>query len=118
LLCFLHFLEIGRLNNDALVHVIPNDKTELRKLQDEINTLTKKNCELENLLIRKENNSIELKDCLDGNVDSNKLKELEKNYRQLKQEKDELHKVIMCLFPDVNYCELEGQNSLLVTPFH
>ena len=80
------------------MHILPSDKGELRKLQDEINTLTKKNCELENLLIRKENNSIGPKDCLDGNLDTNKLKELEKNYRQLKQEKDECHKVRVSRF--------------------
>jgi hypothetical protein len=90
----LEFTEIGKLNNDGPIHIVSSDKTELRKLQDEINTLTKKNCELENLLIRKETKSVGTKDCLDGNGSTNKLKELEKNYRQLKQEKDECHKVI------------------------
>jgi len=75
------------------MHIIPNDKTELRKLQDEVNTLTKKNCELENLLIRKENNATFNKDALDGSIDNNKLKELEKNCKQLKQEKEEILRV-------------------------
>lgn len=71
-------------------------KPEVRKLQDEINILTKKNYELENLLALMK----ESKDLVDGNatangggnVDSNRLRELEKMCIQLKLEKDELQK--------------------------
>lgn len=59
-----------------------------RKLQDEINTLTKRNCELEMKL-----KSLEAShgDALDG-AESGKLKELEKLVRVLKQEKEEAQK--------------------------
>ena len=87
--------EIGKLNDT--IHPIINDKTELRKLQDELNMLTKRNSELESLISRKENNSFPLgKDAMDGAIssgDNNKLREMEKNMKQLKQEKEELHKV-------------------------
>lgn len=67
-------------------------KPEVRKLQDEINILTKKNYELENLLALCK----ESKDLVDGNNgangDSNRLRELEKMCMQLKLEKDELQK--------------------------
>jgi hypothetical protein len=71
-----------------------HDKNEMRKLQDEVNTLTKKNGELEGLISRKE--MIVPKDMVDGAGDSNKLRELEKNCRQLKLEKDEMAKVKLC----------------------
>lgn len=74
-------------------------KPEVRRLQDEINILTKKNYELENLLALMK----ESKDLVDGNsgnnatngggnVDSNRLRELEKMCMQLKLEKDEIQK--------------------------
>ncbi|CAG7822663.1 unnamed protein product, partial [Allacma fusca] len=88
--------EIGKLN-ESIGHPIINDKTELRKLQDELNTLTKKNCELESLISRKENSYGMGKDTIDGSfsVDNNRLRELEKNTKQLKQEKEDLHKELL-----------------------
>ncbi|EAT34007.1 AAEL013729-PA, partial [Aedes aegypti] len=52
-----------------------------RKLQDEINILTKRNCELES----------QIKNTVDGQLDA-KLKEYEKINRQLRQEKEDLQK--------------------------
>ncbi|KAL1517229.1 hypothetical protein ABEB36_001021 [Hypothenemus hampei] len=57
-----------------------------RKLQDEINILTKRNCELESQL-----RSLEASDTLDG-TDMVRVRELEKLIRTLKQEKDEANK--------------------------
>lgn len=68
-----------------------------RRLQDEINSLTKRNIELENQLKITEcnemqrNNSLTVLDSVDGHCEA-KLKELEKQIRQLKIEKDELAK--------------------------
>jgi len=70
---------------------VAHDKNELRKLQDEINTLTKRNGELESALSRRD--IISSKDIVDGAADSNKLRELERNCRQLKLEKEEITKV-------------------------
>lgn len=64
-----------------------------RKLQDEINVLTKRNCELENQL---KNYEIQTKtlggiDAIDGQL-TVRVKELEKNNRELRLEKDEMSK--------------------------
>ncbi|XP_021711533.1 serine/threonine-protein kinase Genghis Khan isoform X1 [Aedes aegypti] len=70
-----------------------------RKLQDEINILTKRNCELESQIksferqefaVRSSGNS-SLGDTVDGQLDA-KLKEYEKINRQLRQEKEDLQK--------------------------
>lgn len=70
-----------------------------RKLQDEINILTKRNCELESQIksferqefaVRSSCNSA-LGDTVDGQLDA-KLKEYEKINRQLRQEKEDLQK--------------------------
>ncbi|XP_062557470.1 serine/threonine-protein kinase Genghis Khan isoform X2 [Armigeres subalbatus] len=70
-----------------------------RKLQDEINILTKRNCELESQIksferqefaVRSSGNSV-LGDTVDGQLDA-KLKEYEKINRQLRQEKEDLQK--------------------------
>uniref|UniRef100_A0A1B6EEP2 non-specific serine/threonine protein kinase n=1 Tax=Clastoptera arizonana TaxID=38151 RepID=A0A1B6EEP2_9HEMI len=63
----------------------------LRRLQDEINMLTKRNCELENQLRGLDQSDLKILSA--DSVDSvQKLRELEKNIRLLKQEKDEAHK--------------------------
>lgn len=61
-----------------------------RKLQDEINMLTKRNCELESQLRSLESSSKELMH-IDNNesVEAAKVKELEKLVKILKQEKEE-----------------------------
>ncbi|XP_058458202.1 serine/threonine-protein kinase Genghis Khan isoform X1 [Malaya genurostris] len=70
-----------------------------RKLQDEINILTKRNCELESQIksferqefaVRNSGNTVS-GDAVDGQLDA-KLKEFEKIIRQLRQEKDDLQK--------------------------
>ncbi|XP_035704452.1 serine/threonine-protein kinase Genghis Khan isoform X2 [Folsomia candida] len=70
--------------------VVVGDKSDIRRLQqlqDEVNTLTKKNGELEAMLIRNKD-SKSAKDIVDGvSVDSNKL-------RQARMEKDELQKEV------------------------
>ncbi|GLV45544.1 genghis khan [Carabus blaptoides fortunei] len=66
-----------------------------RKLQDEINMLTKRNCELESQLRSLESNSgiKELHiDSMDGGGEAGKLREMEKLVRLLKQEKEEAQK--------------------------
>jgi serine/threonine-protein kinase MRCK len=71
-----------------------------RKLQDEINILTKRNCELENQLKSIEQRSTTTTmaassngtDLLDGHPMDVKVKELEKAIAQLKQEKDDMAK--------------------------
>ncbi|XP_022905232.1 serine/threonine-protein kinase Genghis Khan isoform X2 [Onthophagus taurus] len=67
-----------------------------RKLQDEINVLTKRNCELESQLRSLESTSQQNKDIhidsLDGSETLLKLKDMEKTIRILKQEKDEVCK--------------------------
>lgn len=62
-----------------------------RKLQDEINTLTKRNCELELQLRNLESVKEIHGDALDGG-ETGKLKELEKLVKILKQEKEEAQK--------------------------
>lgn len=64
-----------------------------RKLQDEINTLTKRNCELESQLRNLESTHTKDGDALDGSSgDGSKLKELERLVKILKQEKEEAQK--------------------------
>ncbi|XP_037032828.1 serine/threonine-protein kinase Genghis Khan [Bradysia coprophila] len=65
-----------------------------RRLRDEINVLTKRNCELESQVKSFEFQEMNTKptlDDVDGHWES-KIKELEKMIRQLKQEKEELSK--------------------------
>lgn len=66
-----------------------------RKLQDEINMLTKRNCELESQLRTLESTGGGTKelhiDSMDGS-DAGKLREMEKLVRLLKQEKEEAQK--------------------------
>lgn len=79
-------------NNESSDRKTSPDGT--RKLQDEINMLTKRNCELENQLrsLEQTQSSKELNlDSLDGS-ESSKVRELEKLVRVLKQEKDEAQK--------------------------
>ncbi|XP_044731318.1 serine/threonine-protein kinase Genghis Khan isoform X2 [Chrysoperla carnea] len=65
-----------------------------RKLQDEINTLTKRNSELESKLIQLRSESNVTRDVTTGNdsFESVNIKDLEKLVRILKQEKEELVK--------------------------
>ncbi|CAG9835316.1 unnamed protein product [Diabrotica balteata] len=84
-----------------------------RRLQDEINTLTKRNCELESQLRSLEaNNSREMHiDSLDG-ADSGKQKELEKLIRLLKQEKDEIMKDRQDLNEKLKFQDIELKDAL------
>ncbi|CAH1098455.1 unnamed protein product [Psylliodes chrysocephalus] len=84
-----------------------------RRLQDEINTLTKRNCELESQLRSLEaSNSREMHiDSLDG-VDNLKNKELEKIIRLLKQEKDEILKDRQDLHEKLKFQDLELKDAL------
>ncbi|KAK9881578.1 hypothetical protein WA026_016452 [Henosepilachna vigintioctopunctata] len=84
-----------------------------RKLQDEINMLTKRNCELESQLRNFESsNSKELfLDAIDGS-ESVKLKELEKIIRNLKQEKEESQKEKYDLMEKLKFQDKELKDSL------
>ncbi|XP_055372860.1 serine/threonine-protein kinase Genghis Khan isoform X3 [Condylostylus longicornis] len=69
-----------------------------RRLQDEINILTKRNCELESQIKSFERQEMQTKsnlssghDSIDGQMDA-KIKDLEKQIRILKQEKEDLAK--------------------------
>lgn len=88
---------IGETNGDQQSKLSP-DST--RRLQDEINVLTKRNCELESQLKSFERNDPGNRitttgggsiDSIDGQVEV-KMKELERMVRQLKQEKEDLTK--------------------------
>ncbi|CAH1179570.1 unnamed protein product [Phaedon cochleariae] len=84
-----------------------------RKLQDEINTLTKRNCELESQLRSLEaGNSKEMHiDCLDSG-DNAKLKEMERIIRILKQEKDEVLKEKHDLLEKFKFQDIELKDAL------
>ncbi|XP_063931323.1 serine/threonine-protein kinase Genghis Khan isoform X3 [Zophobas morio] len=84
-----------------------------RKLQDEINVLTKRNCELESQLKSFEaGHSKEMFiDSLDG-AESARVKELEKLNRILKQEKDEAQKEKMDLFEKLKFQDKELKDAL------
>ncbi|KAL3275979.1 hypothetical protein HHI36_020710 [Cryptolaemus montrouzieri] len=84
-----------------------------RKLQDEINMLTKRNCELESQLKSFEStNSKELLlDAIDGS-ESVKLKEMEKIIRNLKQEKEEAQKEKFDLLEKLKFQDKELKDSL------
>lgn len=81
------------LNQDRIEHDKKMSPDSTRKLQDEINVLTKKNCELEAQLRSLEaGHSKDLRlDSIDG-AESGKVRELEKLVRILKQEKEEVMK--------------------------
>ncbi|KAH0545683.1 serine/threonine-protein kinase Genghis Khan isoform X2 [Cotesia glomerata] len=75
--------------------VSPDSNTATRKLQDEINTLTKRNCELESQLKSLETNSSAAQRDLrskDNGGDVGKIQELEKLIRVLRAEKEEATK--------------------------
>ncbi|CAH1186148.1 unnamed protein product [Phyllotreta striolata] len=101
----------------ALINEKENEKKmspdSTRRLQDEINTLTKRNCELESQLRSLEaTNSREIHiDSLDG-ADNLKYKELEKIIRLLKQEKDELLKDRQDLQEKLKFQDLELKDAL------
>lgn len=84
-----------------------------RKLQDEINTLTKRNCELESQLRSLEagNSSGMHIDSHDG-ADSSKVKELEKLVRVLKQEKEEALKDRQDLQEKLKFQDKELKDTL------
>ncbi|XP_019870807.1 serine/threonine-protein kinase Genghis Khan isoform X2 [Aethina tumida] len=84
-----------------------------RKLQDEINTLTKRNCELESQLRSLEagNSSGMHIDSHDG-ADSSKIKELEKLVRVLKQEKEEAMKDRQDLQEKLKFQDKELKDTL------
>lgn len=85
-----------------------------RRFQDEINTLTKKNCELESQLRSLEaNNSKEMHiDSLDGSDNAVKHKELETLVRILKQEKDEILKDKQDLHEKFKFQDMELKDAL------
>ncbi|XP_076236066.1 serine/threonine-protein kinase gek [Calliopsis andreniformis] len=68
--------------NHSLPGISPDSNNATRKLQDEINTLTKRNCELESQLKSMEVRTLD-------NGDMTKLRELEKLVRSLRSEKEE-----------------------------
>ncbi|CAG9761231.1 unnamed protein product [Ceutorhynchus assimilis] len=87
-----------------------------RKLQDEINMLTKRNCELESQL-----RSLETSDSLDGG-DNVRLRELEKVIKALKQEKEESSKEKQDLqeklkFQDKELKDAVAQKKLAMTEY-
>ncbi|XP_018577381.1 serine/threonine-protein kinase Genghis Khan [Anoplophora glabripennis] len=94
-----------------------------RKLQDEINILTKRNCELESQIRSLEaGQSREFQtDSLDGS-DNSKLKEMEKLIRILKQEKEEIQKDKQDLqeklkFQDKELKDAVAQKKLAMTEY-
>lgn len=95
----------NEIQNDCVKsNNIPTDEKHLspdstRRLQDEINSLTKRNFELENQIKVWENNELQQqKNTISSNIDAvdgqfeTKIKELEKLIRALKTEKEELTK--------------------------
>jgi serine/threonine-protein kinase MRCK len=84
-----------------------------RKLQDEINTLTKRNCELESQLRSLEAGHSKdiFIDTLDG-AESGKVKELEKLNRILKQEKEEAQKEKLDLHEKLKFQDKELKDAL------
>nr|XP_023026524.1 serine/threonine-protein kinase Genghis Khan isoform X1 [Leptinotarsa decemlineata]XP_023026525.1 serine/threonine-protein kinase Genghis Khan isoform X1 [Leptinotarsa decemlineata]XP_023026526.1 serine/threonine-protein kinase Genghis Khan isoform X1 [Leptinotarsa decemlineata] len=84
-----------------------------RKLQDEINTLTKRNCELESQLRNLEaGNSREAHvDSMDG-PEHSKVKELEKLVRVIKQERDEVQKDKLELQEKLKFQDMELKDAL------
>uniref|UniRef100_W4VRQ2 non-specific serine/threonine protein kinase n=1 Tax=Corethrella appendiculata TaxID=1370023 RepID=W4VRQ2_9DIPT len=80
------------INNSEEKRLSP-DST--RKLQDEINILTKRNCELESQIKSFERQDLQARssstDVIDGQLDA-KVKEFENTVRIIRQEKDELCK--------------------------
>lgn len=85
-----------------------------RKLQDEINMLTKKNCELESQLrsLEASGQSRDMHiDYLDG-TENGKLRELEKLVRVLKQEKEEAHKDKQDLQEKLKFQDKELKDAL------
>ncbi|CAH1967830.1 unnamed protein product [Acanthoscelides obtectus] len=84
-----------------------------RKLQDEINMLTKRNCELESQLRSLESGqSREMHiDSMDGTDDS-KTKELQKTIRLLKQEKEEIQKDKQDLLEKLKFQDKELKDAL------
>lgn len=83
----------GTNNGDGVEKRMSPDST--RRLQDEINVLTKRNCELESQLKSFERNEpqnrIPSLDSIDGQTEL-RLKEMERVVRTLKQEKEDLAK--------------------------
>ncbi|XP_044767171.1 serine/threonine-protein kinase Genghis Khan isoform X2 [Coccinella septempunctata] len=84
-----------------------------RKLQDEINMLTKRNCELESQLKNFESNTTKelLLDNIDGS-ESAKLKEMEKLLRISRQEKEEVQKEKFDLVEKLKFQDKELKDSL------
>ncbi|XP_076263093.1 serine/threonine-protein kinase gek isoform X1 [Rhynchophorus ferrugineus] len=82
-----------------------------RKLQDEINMLTKKNCELESQLRSLESSGQSHIDYLDGG-DNMKLRELEKMVKILKQEKEEANKDKQDLQEKLKFQDKELKDAL------
>lgn len=112
----------NKRNNGDIVSMVKNQEKEYerklspdgtRKLQDKINMLTKRNCELETQLRRslEAGHSKDLHDTMDG-VDLSKVKELEKIIRTLKQEKEEMQKDKLDLLEKLKLQEKEIKDAL------
>lgn len=84
-----------------------------RKLQDEINMLTKRNCELESQLklLESGHSKESIIDSLDGS-DNAKLKEMDKLIRILKQEKEEAQKEKLDLIEKLKFQDKELKDSI------
>ncbi|XP_044268863.1 serine/threonine-protein kinase Genghis Khan isoform X2 [Tribolium madens] len=112
----------NKRNNGEIVSLNLNEEKEMdkrmspdgtRKLQDEINTLTKRNCELESQLRSFESGHSKdlFIDTLDG-AESVKVKELEKLNRILKQEKEEAMKEKLDLHEKLKFQDKELKDAL------
>ncbi|KAK5640191.1 hypothetical protein RI129_011002 [Pyrocoelia pectoralis] len=114
--------QIKRNHDDIMSLALTQDKLELdkkmspdstRKLQDEINVLTKRNCELESQLRNLEaghSKDIIKLDSVDGDI--GKSKELEKIVKILKQEKDEALKDKQDLYEKIKLQDKELKDAL------
>ncbi|XP_064212287.1 serine/threonine-protein kinase Genghis Khan isoform X2 [Tribolium castaneum] len=112
----------SKRNNGEIVSLNLNEEKEMdkrmspdgtRKLQDEINTLTKRNCELESQLRSFESGHSKdlFIDTLDG-AENAKVKELEKLNRILKQEKEEAMKEKLDLHEKLKFQDKELKDAL------
>lgn len=112
----------NKRNNGDIITLVKNQDKELdrklspegtRKLQDEINILTKRNCELETQLRRslEAGHSKDMHDTMDG-MDVTKIKDFEKTIRSLKQEKEEMQKDKLDMLEKLKLQEKEIKDAL------
>ncbi|XP_049786774.1 serine/threonine-protein kinase Genghis Khan [Schistocerca cancellata] len=84
----------------------------MRKLQDEINILTKRNCELEDKMKDLQQITNQRKDLGTESEVQQKIKDLEKNVRILKQERDEAQKENLDVQEKIKLQEKELKDAL------